>query len=49
MTIAVYMFPPGFPQISRSVTGLSPTDEAFRERQRRFLVAFGKHLRPGPP
>lgn len=46
MTIAVNMFPLGFPQITRSVTGLDPTDEAFRERQRRFLVEFGKHLRP---
>jgi TetR/AcrR family transcriptional regulator len=47
MTIAVNMFPLGFPQVTRSVTGLDPTDEAFRERQRRFLVEFGKHLRPG--
>ncbi len=46
MTIAVNMFPLGFPQITRSVTGLSPTDEAFRARQRAFLVAFGRHLRP---
>jgi TetR/AcrR family transcriptional regulator len=46
MTIAVNMFPLGFPQITRSVTGMSPTDDAFRERWRTFLVEFGKHLRP---
>lgn len=48
MTIAVNMFPLGFPQVTRSVTGLDPTDERFRERQRAFLVEFGKHLRPRP-
>ncbi len=46
MTIAVNMFPLGFPQVTRSVTGLDPRDEAFRERQRSFLIEFGKHLRP---
>ncbi len=46
MTIAVNMFPLGFPQITRSVTGMSPTDDAFRERWRTFLVVFGRHLRP---
>jgi hypothetical protein len=48
MTIAVNMFPLGFPQVTRSVTGLTPTDERFRERWRSFLVAFGGHLRPRP-
>lgn len=46
MTIAVNMFPSGFPQITRSVTGLGPADEAFRERWRAFLIEIGGHLRP---
>lgn len=46
MTIALNMFPSGFPQVTRSVTGLAPTDAAFQERWRGFLVAFGSHLRP---
>lgn len=49
MTIAVNMFPSGFPQVTRSVTGLAPDSEAFRARQREFLVAFGRHLRPREP
>lgn len=48
MTIAVNMFPAGFPQITRSVTGLGPTDDAFHDRWRAFLVEFGTHLRPRP-
>jgi len=46
MTIAMNMFPSGFPQVTRSVTGLSPTDEVFRQRWRGFLMEFGTHLRP---
>jgi TetR/AcrR family transcriptional regulator len=51
MTIAVNMFPLGFPQITRSVTGLDPTDPAFQARWRAFLVRFGGHMRPrdAPP
>lgn len=49
MTIALNMFPSGFPQVTRSVTGLAPTDDAFRERWRAFLVAFGGRLRPPGP
>jgi AcrR family transcriptional regulator len=45
MTIALNMFPSGFPQVTRSVTGLSPGDDAFRDRWRRFLIVLGAHLR----
>ena len=45
-TIAINMFPNAFPQVTRSVAGQAPTDAAFMDRWRGFLLDFGRRMRP---
>lgn len=45
-TIALNMFPTAFPNITRSVTGLGPTEEEFHRRYVRFLARFARAMRP---
>jgi AcrR family transcriptional regulator len=47
-TIALNMFPTAFPNIARSVTGVSPFDDAFHGRYVRFLERFAEAMRPDP-
>lgn len=42
---AMITFPFAFPQITYFITGLFPTEQAFREKQEIFLHAFAKALR----
>jgi hypothetical protein len=42
--LAVDMFPVAFPQLTRAVTGRSPTDPAFKRRHKAFLRQLAAHL-----
>jgi TetR/AcrR family transcriptional regulator len=44
--IGLTAFPLAFPQITRLVTGLSPSDAGFRKRRTEFLRAFAAWLKP---
>ncbi len=44
--VALTTFPVAFPQISRLLTGLHPTDPAFRTQRTTFLRRFARSLRP---
>jgi TetR/AcrR family transcriptional regulator len=49
--LAVSFFPLAFPQMTRLVTGLAPTDPAFKLQHREFLRWMGERLsgqEPGP-
>ena len=45
--VALTTFPVAFPQISRLLTGLHPTDPAFRTQRTTFLRRFARSLAPG--
>jgi len=46
--VGVNMFPVAFPQLVEAMTGLTPTDPEFRERQKRFGRLLGELLHPQP-
>ena len=41
---ALAAHPSAFPQMTRFITGMNPTDPAFREQRVEFLRALGRHL-----
>ena len=47
--LAVDMFPVAFPQLTRAVTGRSPTDPAFKRRHKAFLRQLASYLEQPKP
>jgi TetR/AcrR family transcriptional regulator len=45
---ALNMFPLAFPQITRAITGFSPTDRAFEEQHQELVRRLAQRLRPLP-
>jgi AcrR family transcriptional regulator len=45
---ALAAHPSAFPQMTRYITGMNPTDPAFRAQRAEFLRALGRHLTAGP-
>jgi TetR/AcrR family transcriptional regulator len=45
---ALNMFPLAFPQITRAITGLSPTDRAFEQHHEQLVRRLAERLRPLP-
>ncbi len=46
---ALAAHPSAFPQMTRFITGLNPTDPDFRAQRSEFLRALGRHLMPVAP
>jgi len=46
---ALAAHPSAFPQMTRHITGMNPTDPAFRTQRVRFLRRLGRHLSAGLP
>ncbi|MDQ6726224.1 MAG: hypothetical protein M3066_08695 [Actinomycetota bacterium] len=46
---ALAAHPSAFPQMTRFITGMNPTDPEFRAQRSEFLRALGRHLMPGAP
>jgi AcrR family transcriptional regulator len=46
---ALAAHPSAFPQMTRFITGMKPTDPAFRAQRAEFLRALGRHLSAGLP
>jgi TetR/AcrR family transcriptional regulator len=45
---ALNMFPLAFPQVTRAITGLSPTDRAFEQQHKELVRRLAERLRPLP-
>ncbi|HEX2046766.1 MAG TPA: TetR family transcriptional regulator [Acidimicrobiales bacterium] len=45
---ALAAHPSAFPQMTRFITGMSPTDADFRAQRSEFLRRLGRHLSPAP-
>jgi hypothetical protein len=43
---ALAAHPSAFPQMTRFITGMNPTDPEFRAQRSEFLRALGRHLTP---
>jgi AcrR family transcriptional regulator len=46
---ALAAHPSAFPQMTRYITGMNPTDPAFRAQRAEFLRALSRYLTGGPP
>ena len=46
---ALAAHPSAFPQMTRFITGMQPTDPAFRAQRAEFLRRLGRYLSAGPP
>ena len=46
---ALAAHPSAFPQMTRFITGMEPSDPAFRAQRAEFLRALGRYLTPGLP
>ena len=46
---ALAAHPSAFPQMTRFITGMQPTDPAFRAQRAEFLRRLGRYLSVGPP
>lgn len=47
--VALAAHPSAFPQMTRFITGMNPTDPKFRAQRAEFLRALGRHLSAGLP
>jgi len=45
---ALAAHPSAFPQMTRFITGMDPSDPEFQAQRSEFLSALGRHLTPGP-